>query len=110
MLTFNLSKKWYEKIRSGEKTIEYREVKPYWTKRLNGFNGMIKDEAFIEKLKKGESCNLRCILRLGYTKRHMTARIKQIYVLQSGKDTDLAIDGQVYAIHLADIREVEVDE
>ena len=27
-------KEWYEKIKSGEKTIEYREVKPYWTQRL----------------------------------------------------------------------------
>ena len=34
MLVFPLKKKWYEKIRSGEKTIEYREVKPYWTRRL----------------------------------------------------------------------------
>lgn len=29
MLTFPLKKEWYEKIKSGEKTIEYREVKPY---------------------------------------------------------------------------------
>lgn len=34
MLIFPLKKQWYEKIKSGEKTIEYREVKPYWTKRL----------------------------------------------------------------------------
>lgn len=29
MLTFNLKKEWFEKIKSGEKTHEYREVKPY---------------------------------------------------------------------------------
>ena len=34
MLTFNLKKQWFDKIKSGEKTHEYREVKPYWTKRL----------------------------------------------------------------------------
>lgn len=34
MLIFPLKKEWYEKIKSGEKTIEYREVKPYWTKRI----------------------------------------------------------------------------
>ena len=34
MLIFSLKKSWYEKIKSGEKTIEYREVKPYWTKRF----------------------------------------------------------------------------
>jgi len=34
MLIFPLKKQWYEKIKSGEKTIEYREVKPYWSKRI----------------------------------------------------------------------------
>ena len=34
MLVFTLKKQWFEKIKSGEKTIEYREVKPYWTHRL----------------------------------------------------------------------------
>ena len=30
MLTFILKKEWYEKIKSGDKTIEYRQIKPYW--------------------------------------------------------------------------------
>ena len=34
MLIFPLRKEWYEKIKSGEKTVEYREAKPYWAKRL----------------------------------------------------------------------------
>jgi hypothetical protein len=29
-----LKKKWYDMIESGEKTEEYREIKPYWVKRL----------------------------------------------------------------------------
>lgn len=29
-----LKKKWFDLIKSGEKKIEYREIKPYWTKRL----------------------------------------------------------------------------
>lgn len=28
--------KWYDLIESGEKTSEYREMKPYWVKRLEG--------------------------------------------------------------------------
>ena len=44
MLTFNLKKEWFEKIKSGEKTHEYREVKPYWTKRFfNLSSGMFFD-------------------------------------------------------------------
>lgn len=34
MLTFNLKKEWFEKIKSGEKTHEYREIKDYWTDRF----------------------------------------------------------------------------
>ena len=29
MLIFTLKKEWYEKIKSGEKTVEYREAKDY---------------------------------------------------------------------------------
>lgn len=36
MLIFPLKKRWYDKIKSGEKTVEYREVKPYWERRLLG--------------------------------------------------------------------------
>ena len=34
MVTFNLRKKWFDKIKSGEKTHEYRETKEYWAKRI----------------------------------------------------------------------------
>ena len=34
MLIFPLKKQWYEKIKSGEKTVEYREVKDYLNKKF----------------------------------------------------------------------------
>lgn len=34
ILTLALKKQWYEMIESGIKTEEYREIKPYWEKRL----------------------------------------------------------------------------
>ncbi len=34
VLTCNVEKQWFEKIKSGEKTHEYREVKDFWTIRL----------------------------------------------------------------------------
>ena len=34
ILHLTLLRKWFEKIASGEKTKEFREIKPYWTKRL----------------------------------------------------------------------------
>jgi hypothetical protein len=33
-LHLNLKKKWFDMIASGEKKEEYRELKPYWVKRL----------------------------------------------------------------------------
>jgi hypothetical protein len=33
-LHLTLKKKWFDMIASGEKKEEYREIKPYWTKRL----------------------------------------------------------------------------
>ena len=34
VLTLTVSKQWFDKIVSGEKTEEYREIKPYWASRL----------------------------------------------------------------------------
>lgn len=98
MLTFNLKKEWYEKIRRGEKTIEYREMKPYWTKRLYPLTLLCPKERRIKD---------DCILRLGYTKKYMTARIAEIHVM-NGRETDLHIDQAVYAIYLEDIKEVGI--
>ena len=34
VLTITVSKQWFDMISAGEKTEEYREIKPYWIKRL----------------------------------------------------------------------------
>lgn len=110
MLIFNLKKEWFEKIARGEKTVEYREVKPYWTKRINNelsvrVNGKILapfDIRFMAECVDCSECPQLCILRLGYTKRQMTAYITKVEVVD-GKDTDLHMDKPVYAIHLANV-------
>lgn len=111
MLIFPLKKEWYEKIKSGEKTIEYWEAKPYWTYRIG--NELKRQCAFAEDMElfyefsrghRIDIVNIDCVLRLGYTKKYMTATIETIELI-NGKDTDLHIDKPVYAIHLADIRE-----
>ena len=122
MLTFPLKKQWYEKIRSGEKTIEYREVKPYWTNRI--MNYKYYWEQFIRPKDRGKwfrnfptefynymypNMKAECILRFGNTHRYMLANISKIEVVD-GKDTDLHIDKPVYAIHLADVRELEEND
>ncbi len=124
MLTFNLKKEWYEKIRSGEKRIEYRELKPYWTKRINR-HFCVKDYKrmqYVAPFPEQGSISLlhdftiggevtpafrtECVLRLGYTKQQMTAEITKIEIVK-GKDTDLHVDKPMYAIHIANVEEVE---
>ena len=38
-LTLNMKREWFEKVWNGEKTVEYREVKPYWTRRIGSWVG-----------------------------------------------------------------------
>ena len=125
MLMFPLKKEWYEKIKSGEKRIEYREVKDYWTKLfynetieylkenrerflLPSFTEFVKmfnyDPVLFGDGTESVPVIWKCTLRLGYTNRYMTANITRIEVVD-GKDTDLHIDKPVYAIHLADVKE-----
>ena len=106
MLIFPLKKEWYEKIKSGEKMVEYREVKPYWTERLNGCFIIPAASQLLEGIRKELTFNyvFHCKLRLGYTKEYLSARIVKIEIVD-GKDTDLHINKPVYAIHLTDVRE-----
>lgn len=85
MLTFNLKKEWFEKIKSGEKTHEYREVKEYWVKRLNNYI----NQSFRYNMIK---------FKKGYLKgNELYAYVKDIKII-NGKNTDLAIDKDVFDI------------
>lgn len=42
MITLPIKKKWFDMI-SGEKKKEYREIKPYWTKRLGFISNSEKE-------------------------------------------------------------------
>lgn len=43
ILTLNVSKQWFDMIVSGEKTEEYRVIKPYWVTRLFQNNSNVAD-------------------------------------------------------------------
>lgn len=116
MLILPLKKEWYEKIKSGEKTIEYREVKPYWTVRIGNsmhelatFNFYEPTELYEKISALGYSQEFEedfdLLLQMRYvTKRRINATISKIEVID-GIDTDLHIDKPVYAIHLSNIKE-----
>lgn len=86
MLTFNLKKEWFDKIKSGEKTHEYRKYNKYWTKRLNHIK---------------TPCE--CIFACGYPKkddnlRRLKAIITDISLLNNGINTDLRVHEFVWDI------------
>ncbi len=47
-LHLTLMKEWFDQILAGTKKIEYREIKPYWTKRLFDDGGNAKKFDIIE--------------------------------------------------------------
>lgn len=47
ILHLTLKKKWFDLIKSGQKKVEYREIKPYWTKRLTMNDNTIRHYDYI---------------------------------------------------------------
>lgn len=96
-----LKTEWFEKIKSGEKTHEYRVVKDYWFKKI--YTKMVKNswgkkirivsvDPFMDKIR----------FSLGMTsdpEKIMLFKIKSITEVD-GKNTDLKYGGLVYDIEL----------
>lgn len=104
-LVFNLKKEWFEKIKSGEKTHEYREYKQYWINRLEYdaggyrfFNGWDCQNKKEKGLKVGDII----LLASGYPAkneqhRFLKAKVKSIKIV-NGLNTDLKVNKDVYDI------------
>ncbi len=102
MLIFNVKKEWFEKIKSGEKTHVYIEVKPYLINRLKLAMKILYEF--------GEKC-YPCEIRLGCPKgtdynKIIDAKILSIKII-NGKNTDLKIDKDVYDIEFELIKDGE---
>lgn len=96
MITFNLKKEWFEKIKSGEKTHEYREIKDYWQSRL-----FRKERPYIFSCEKWIKDRDICFV-CGYAKKddkdkRLYAKILNINPVW-GADTDLKIQKNVFDI------------
>ena len=119
MLIFPLKKEWYEKLKNGKKTVEYREVKEYWHKRLykwckkqweeiNKEFGIKFPMSFFIFCKECEIIGTEFYIgskselvyfQLGYNPdTRLKATIFKIGIVD-GMNTDLKIDKPVYAIH-----------
>lgn len=83
ILDLPLKKEWFNMIESGEKHEEYREIKPYWVKRLLGKN-------------QHHFTHVR--FRYGYTKRTMLFRIENIYIGRGNPKWGAPTDKDVFII------------
>ena len=102
MLTFNLKKEWFDKIKSGEKTHEFREVKEYWFKRLFLYSHILCRQTMLP-------LHNECVFCCGYpekenTSKRLRAKIKSICI-RNGMKTDLKINKPVFDIEFELIKE-----
>jgi hypothetical protein len=124
MLTFNLKKEWFDKIKSGEKTHEYREEKYYWTSRfveefyepknkeekkgyIEFFLIMLRRAGFVFK---DVTKNHKICFMNGMEKENKRPRMYAKFIsvkIVNGNKTDLKIDKPVYDIEFELIQESE---
>lgn len=100
MLDLVLKKHWFEKIKSGEKKIEFRKFSDYWKKRI------LKDGAELIENPEGycvKNSPTQCILRYGYSKVVLYADIEKVEVWNT-KENDLN-ENPCFAIFLKNVRE-----
>lgn len=120
-MTFNLKKAWFNKIKNGEKTHEYRIVKDFWTDKLvkEFFNIDKKKKPYdFEIYKQGMLIVLQnehgyynkpliCFMNGMVSeeiKPRLYAKMKSIRII-NGKKTDLAINEKVYDIEFELIKD-----
>lgn len=107
-----LKKQWYEMIENGIKTEEYREIKPYWEKRLVDYKAVVEDykRLVFRRYVLGAHNDIcreyprgytHVKFSYGYTKRTMTFEIKEI-TIGNGKPEWGAPKEDVFIIKLGE--------
>lgn len=98
---------WFDKIKSGEKTHEFRERNRYWDQRLgiDVYCHEVKDSTDpLERASARQSMRYKAVrFRRGYAKdaERMLFSIKSIGIV-NGLHTDLHTDGDVFDIELGE--------
>lgn len=79
ILDLPLKAKWFDMIESGVKKEEYREIKPYWVKRLTNCGGLSVSH-FMGYLPVNANNYTHVRFRYGYTRRTMLFVLDDIYI------------------------------
>jgi len=89
ILHLTLKKKWFDMIASGEKKEEYREIKPYWTKRFGDFLVKIQFDQILFRngySKNAPTVRVECNgIDFGYGKEEWGGGHKEVYVIKLGE-------------------------
>ena len=103
MLTLPIKKKWFDMILSGEKTEEYREIKPYWTSRFK------KIFDFSENGGWATNCDIHCLIfQNGYGKNAPRFEARCILEIGQGKEEwGAEPNKEYYVLKILEIKEVE---
>lgn len=111
MLVLPIKRKWFEMILSGEKKEEYREIKPYWTKRLNNeFDRMLKSmiPSDVERDLRKYPQWLTVKFRNGYSKNSPTMLCKCKIEAGTGKqEWGAEPNKEYYILEILEILEVQ---
>lgn len=95
ILDLPLKKEWYNMIESGEKREEYREMKPYWIKRLCRCGYCAVSQC---KKKRVPTDYTHVRFRYGYTKRTMLFKIDSIAIGKGNPKWGAPTDRDVFII------------
>lgn len=96
ILDLPLKAKWYDMQECGEKTEEYRELKPFWCKRILGLNQPLASDYGCEGCNIFDYTHVR--FRYGYTKRTFTHKIDSITIGYGKPEWGAPNDKKVFII------------
>jgi len=101
VLELPLKSKWYLMIESGEKLEEYREIKPYWSKRLlRVYKPLFSHRYGYQHANMNGYTHVR--FRYGYTKRTMLFKIDEIIIGRGNPNWGAPTDKDVFIIKLGE--------
>ena len=112
MKTINLvvTKEWFNKILSGSKKEDYREVKPYWNKRLVNKFGLLHTPPLPPAVPNANDFLKYDLIKIvngyGATKPTIIAKFDGVRITKEDEKTDLGI-GCFYAIKVGDFVELK---
>ena len=103
MLILPIKKKWFDMILKGEKKEEYREIKPYYTKRFQKIGLLLKDGS-------ASPWTASIALRNGYSAKDPMLRVRVDLIMRCGREEwGAEQDVQYYCLRIIEIYDLSVN-